>query len=188
MNTMAEFASQLAAEAETRGLRIVIEPIRAPYEATQMTTNPAPETHETKPVSQPTEAISVPKIVESPYNNRKKEAVREANSWITVAQCARMLNISTSVIYNRIRSGIIPSRRNVFGVMTVNTNLLEELPESLGSRNGRSVPVECVETGRRYTSMAQASRRLKVSVPSLQKAMVSGEMLDGYHFRQIETD
>lgn len=180
--TLTEFAMQLAAEAEKRGLRIVIEPIMPKPEAPNThATNSAVETHETELVSLPTsnpESDSVKKITD-------RDKVREEKSWITVAQCARMLNISTSAIYNRIRHGMVPFRINKAGVMTVNTSLLNGLPMNLSDRTGGSVPVECVETGRRYSSMSQASRHLKISSNALQRAMITGDMVKGYHFRPV---
>lgn len=181
MSNMVEFAKALAAEAEKRGLRIVIEPVKTTSETTAVSTNPPAETHEAKPVSTPTEAISVPKIV-SPT---QKERVKEEHSWITVAQCARLLRVSTSSIYNRIRNGMIPFRVNASGVMTVNTDLLNGLPQSLSDKSGGRVPVQCVETGKCFASMAQASRSLKVSANTLQKAMIANDMIRGYHFRPV---
>lgn len=185
MNTMAEFARQLAAEAEKRGLRIVIEPVRSPSEATQIVTNPAPETHETKVVSQPTEAISVPKIAESHYNNRKKEAVREASSWITVAQCARMLNCSTAAIYERIRQNRIEFQFDKHGCMTVSTKNLNGLPG--WKEYHTAVPVECVETGKTYPSMAKAAYAMGMAGNAVRNAIRRNTTAGGFHFRIIET-
>lgn len=168
MNTMAEFARTLAEEAEKRGLRIVIEPIA----------NPVP-----KSISEP---VKEPEVVTKTAAQLEKERVREEKSWITVSEAARMLNVSTSVIYNRVRSGIIPHRYNAGGVITVSTNLLHGIPEALGNRNGVAVPIECIETGRRYKSMAHACRCLKIGVGTLQKALVDNAMVDGRHFRVIE--
>lgn len=171
MTTMAEFARTLAEEAEKRGLRIVIEPISNPIQ---------------QPISEPVKEPEI-EVVTKTAAQLEKERVREERSWITVSECARMLNVSTSVIYNRVRSGIIPHRYNASGVITVSTNLLRGIPESLGGRNGVSVPIECIETGRRYKSMAHACRCLKIGIGTLQKALVDNAMVDGRHFRVIET-
>lgn len=186
MSSMAEFVRQLAAEAEQRGLRIVIEPVRSVAkdepESVAVATNPPAELHAVKAAPRTMDVVQTPKIV-SPA---QKEQVIDDHSWITVSQCARMLKVSTSSIYNRIRNGMIPFRVNASGAMTVNTDLLNGLPQSLSDQAGGRVPVQCVETGKCYASMAQASRSLKVSVNALQKAMITNDVIRGYHFRPVD--
>lgn len=186
MSNMVEFAKALAAEAERRGLRIVIEPIKTTSEPTVATTNPPTETHETKPVSKPTETISVPKIV-SPTS---KEIAKEEHSWLTVSQCARMMDVSTEAIYRRIRHGVIPVRRIAGRPMEVNTSLLNGLPaipKGCSSWSKNPIPVECVETGKRYKSIHATGRAFGVNTSTIQDSIAYNRAVHGlYHFRKIE--
>lgn len=142
MIDMVEFARALAAEADRRGMRIVIEPVK-----------PATETLELPVESKPTEAITVPQIVPA----EQKAKVKEEHSWLTVAQAARMMGISTVTIYDHIRRGTIPWQKNERGVKTVSTDVLNGLP---GHRPGHSkpVPVQCIETGKIFNSQGEAAR------------------------------
>lgn len=187
MSTMAEFARELAAEAEKRGLRIVIEPISPKLEMLDSPTIITEENHaETKAVSTPTHAVSVPKVIAP----TEKERVKEANSWITVSQCARMLGVAPKTIYDRIRKGMIPTRRNGKSPMLVSTALLNGLPkykkqQTTWSRS--AVPVECVETGRRFESMKQASEAYGCANTAVQRAVKCGWHVKGHHFRKLES-
>lgn len=185
MSNMVEFAKALAAEAEKRGLRIVIEPINTTSEATVASTGQPAETHEAKPVSKPTEAVSVPKIV-SPA---QKEKVRRDNSWIRVANAARMLRCSTSVIYRRARFGMIPSRIAKDGVLEVSTEILNGIP-AIRSHSRKGIPVECIETGERFPSMTQAAvcfRGKSASPAGISDSIRNGWSYHGFHFRAIES-
>lgn len=181
MSNMVEFAKALAAEAEKRGLRIVIEPIKTTSEPTVATTNPPTETHETKPVSKPTEAVSVPKIV----SQKSKESVMEEHSQVTIAQAARMLGITTQPIYDRIHRDEIPYQVNSSGVMTVSTNILNGLP-NFRDWNSSPVPVQCVETGKKFASIASAARYYGTKSCIMSRAVSTGGSCRGVHFRKIE--
>ncbi len=182
--TLTEFAMQLAAEAEKRGLRIIIEPITPKPEAPNThVTNSAVETHETELVSLPTsnpESDSVKKITD-------RDKVREEKSQILVSQAARMLNIGVGSIYKGIKRGEIPCQKNARGWTTVSTDVLHGLPNHTHWSN-TPVPVQCVETGKTFASFAEAGRYYGAGKGSISQAVSRNVGCKGLHFRKIESE
>lgn len=170
MTTMAEFARTLAEEAEKRGLRIVIEPISNPIQ---------------KSTSAPVKEPEI-EVVTKTAAQLDKERVREEKSWIAVAEAARMLNCSTQSIYDRIRRNVIEGRYNERGHMIVNTAILNGLPAYPNSTH--TTPVRCVETGKVYPSMKQASYAIGMAGNAVRNAIARNTTANGFHFCKIESE
>ena len=91
MDNIAEFILQTAEEAKRRGLEICIASVQV-----------APRQPENKPVVKPTvELAKTPSV--------NKAAVREQHSRLRIAEAARMLNVSLTCLYRRIKNGEIPT-------------------------------------------------------------------------------
>lgn len=170
MTTMAEFARTLAEEAEKRGLRIVIEPIANPIQQS---------------ISEPVKEPEI-EVVAKTAAQIEKERVREEKSWITVPEAARMLNCNANSIYDKIRRNMIEWRHNERGHMVVNTAILNGSP--IRTRSAHSIPVRCVETGKAYSSMKQASYAMGLPGNAVRNAILRGRKAGGYHFRKIESE
>lgn len=141
MTTIAEFARALAEEAEKRGLRIVIEPITNPVQ---------------KSISEPVKEPEV-EVVTKTAAQLEKERVREEKSWITVSEAARMMGVSTSAIYYRIRKGSIPTRSDGYRKTKVSTSILHRISEFKVGMT-KPVAVRCLETGMVFESQGAAAK------------------------------
>lgn len=177
---MVDFARLLAEEAGKRGYRIVIEPVTTvPQEMPQEAISKPAEASKI----QSKEPIRVPKTVPKKPSEAQRIKKLEEHSWVPVRTIAQMIGCSTSCIYNRVKRGVIPSRKAGNGTMLVNVNMLNE------SRTWSRLPikVECVETGEVYGSMHEASRAIGRSEGAVGQSIARGNKTGGYHFRKVES-
>lgn len=177
---MVDFARLLAEEAGKRGYRIVIEPVATvPQEMPQNAISKPAEASQTKTQ----EPIRVPKIAPKKPSEAQRIRKLEEHSWAPVRTVAQMLGCSTNCIYDRVKRGLIPSRKTGKGPMLVNVNMLNE------SRTWSRLPVkvECVETGQVYNSMHEASRAIGRSDNAVRQSISRGNKTGGYHFRKVES-
>lgn len=117
---IADFARLLAEEAGKRGYRIIIEPTTtAPSEVPQKAIS--------KPIEeskiQNREPIRIPKTVPKKPSEEQRIKKLEEHSWVPVRTIAQMLGCSTVCIYDRVKKGLIPTRKAGNGTMLVNVNL-----------------------------------------------------------------
>lgn len=177
---IADFARLLAEEAGKRGYRIIIEP-----------TTTAPSEVPQKAISKPIEEskiqnrkpIRIPKTVPKKPSEEQRIKKLEEHSWAPVRTVAQILGCSTNCIYDRVKRGVIPSRKTGKGPMLVNVNVLNE--SQTWSR--LPVKVECVETGKIYDSMHEASRAIGRSDNAVRQSISRGHKTGGYHFRKVES-
>lgn len=155
MNSMAEFAKQLAAEAERRGMRIIIEPTNAAA------------------VEPKTEPVQVPRAVP------EKEIARENHSWLLVSEAARMLSASLTAIYARIYSGEVRAKKSKKGYWMVSTDILDTFPRT---KDRNRVRVQSLPDGTVYESVRKAAQANGVSPSTVSQAIKNGYRCKGMTF------
>ena len=143
MDNIAEFILQTAEEAKRRGLEICIASVQV-----------APQKPESKPVAEPARTLPV-----------TKEAVREQHSRLRVAEAARMLNVSLTCLYTKIRKGEIPVEIDRSGFKTVSTSILQDFQKGRTPQvhSRKPVAIRCTQTGLIYPSITAAADAMKVS-------------------------
>jgi hypothetical protein len=147
MDNIAEFILQTAEEAKRRGLEICIASVQV-----------AQQKFDSKPVVEPaTEPAKAPKVT--------KEAVREQHSRLRIAEAARMLNVSLTCLYRRIKNGEIPTEVDRAGFKTVSTSILQDFQKGRTPQvhSRKPVAIRCTQTGLIYPSITAAADAMKVS-------------------------
>ena len=164
MDNIAEFILQTAEEAKRRGLEICIASVQV-----------APQKPENKPAVEPAEAPE-----------SAKDSAIEEHSWMKVAEAARMLRVSSSVIYRRIRTGEMRGKKNDRGIQLVHTDVLNGIPNPQ-PRSGWHTPiiVKCRQTGGIYPSLNAAAKALKLPYEELRRAIQTGSPCRGLKFDQL---
>ena len=164
MDNIAEFILQTAEEAKRRGLEICIASVQVAQQ---------------RPKSKP-----VVKHAESPKST--KDDVIEAHSWMKVAEAARMLRVSHSVIYDRIRTGELRGKKNDQGIQLVHTDVLNGIPNPQ-PRSGWHTPivVRCQQTGGIYPSLNAAANAFKLPYGELRRALQTGKPCRGLKFDRL---
>lgn len=147
MDNISEFILHTAEEAKRRGLEICIASVQV-----------APRQPENKPVVKPSvELAKTPSV--------NKAAVREQHSRLRIAEAARMLNVSLTCLYRRIKNGEIPTEVDRAGFKTVSTSILQDFQKGRTPQvhSRKPVALRCTQTGLIYPSITAAADAMKVS-------------------------
>lgn len=164
MDNISEFILQTTEEAKRRGLEICIASVQV--------------------VPQRLESKTVVKPAESPKPT-KDDAV-EAHSWMKVAEAARMLRVSSCVIYSRIRTGELRGKKDEKGVQLVHTDVLNGIPNQQ-PRSGWHTPIviKCQQTGGIYPSLSATAKAFKLPYNELRRAIQMGKPCRGLKFDRL---
>ena len=176
MSGMNEFVSALAAAAEEKGLRIIIEPVASKMDS------------ESKSKIQVQEPKSVPAVIKTPVvvdPEKERKKVLEDNSWLTVSEAARMLNVSLTSIYARMRAKAIRYKRAEGGMLMVHASILTNCKRGYIAGRHADTRIRCVETGKIYPTMKSVAKALECSVRSVRLALWSHDPLCGRHYERV---
>ena len=156
MDNILEFVMRTAAEAKKRGLEISIASVSLAKPAEM-------------PVAKAAAPVSAPKIIED-------------QSWISVAEAARMLHCSTTTIYDYIRRRTIEARKDEDGRWVVSSAAVATFQKS---HHGTPIPVRCVQTGVVYSSLMAAAKVLKTDTRTLRAAISAGRPCKNLTFEKV---
>lgn len=173
-------AESIAKLAEEKGFRIILEPIQAVAE------DPCkqPQKQASEPVGEPVkEAVKL--AADAPVKRKRgRKQAKKPESWISVSECARLLQVADATIYGRVRRNMIPAKKDASNHIVVNANLLSGLPGYI--KRPTCIPVMCINTGERYPSAEEAARKNGLSGNSLRKAIYAGKPCKGLTFKRLD--
>lgn len=167
VDNISEFILRTTEEAKRRGLEISIASVRIAGNSNLEPVAPKESQAATKAALEKAKAI-------------------EEHSWMKVAEAARMLRVSSAVIYARMRTGQFRSKKDDKGVWLVHTSVLNGIPD-LQSRSGWHTPivVKCLQTGVIYPSVSAAAKALGIPREELRRDLQRGNTCRGLKFEQL---
>lgn len=173
-------AESIAKLAEENGFRIILEPIQAVVEEPCK----QPQKQASEPVGDPAKETVKLSAEELVKRKKVRKQAKKPESWIGVTECARLLKVSNGAIYHRIKNGSIPAKKDQGDHLVVNANLLAGLPNF--RKKPGSIPVVCTNTGKKYPSIQEASRKTGVSFSYIRMGMLRGEPCKGLTFKRLD--